>query len=276
MVFEQHSFKSGANEEVKETISIDDEDITQTINQENPKHVAASCDYKEVLRTEVHEMLFVNYPPINVLLKENAIYVLQRLASNLDSNQKLISLSTGTKMKKIRSLISVIEPEEQVKDFDIALKDMTYQIINEIQKRKVVSLETNEITGYLKYFTIVQNLLKETRTYSEWSPVGYSKSSKIAEFDNLWKEVCQKEFPELPKFFNSMITYIETSSEIKTDSEKDKYLSSLLKIYAFLNMEQKTQFLVSFCHEISLSFKEFIANFLSISKEKTNLLTKKL
>lgn len=73
-----------------------------------------------------------------------------------------------------------------------------------------------------------------------------------------------------------MITYIETSPEIKTDSEKDRYLSSLLKIYAFLNMEQKTQFLVSFCHEISASFKEFIANFLSISKEKTNLLTKKL
>lgn len=202
MVFEQHNIKAGANEEAKESISIDDDDVAQTINQEISKQGVASCDYKEVLRTEVHEMLFVNYPPINVLLKENAVYVLQRLAANLDSNQKLISLTSGTKMKKIRSLISVIEPEEQVKDFDIALKDMTYQIIEEIQKRKVATLETNDIANYLKYFTIVQNLLKETRTYSEWNPVGYSKSNKIAEFDNLWREVCQKEFPELPKFFN--------------------------------------------------------------------------
>lgn len=88
--------------------------------------------------------------------------------------------------------------------------------------------------------------MKELHIYSNWAPVGYENSSIISEFDNLWKEITQKEIPELPKFFNAIISFIESNLNDKSDSEKDKYLSSLMKIYAFLSPNQKKEFLIEY------------------------------
>lgn len=118
--------------------------------------------------------------------------------------------------------------------------------------------------------------MKECHIYSNWYPRGYERDEIVSEFEELWKEIKSKEIPDLPKFFNVMITYIESNMDIKSDSEKDKHLCQLMNIYAFLSIEQKQNFLVEFCNEITEPFQNFWDNYLSISKEKSNLLCKQL
>lgn len=88
--------------------------------------------------------------------------------------------------------------------------------------------------------------MKECHIYSKWNPREYEGTEGITEFDDLWSDVTQKEIPELPKFSNSIITYIESHMLIKSDKEKDKHLSSIMRIYVFLKPEQKKEFLVTF------------------------------
>jgi len=118
--------------------------------------------------------------------------------------------------------------------------------------------------------------MKECHTYSQWYPRGYERVDSITEFDDLWHEITTKEIPELPKFFVALITYIESNMNIKSDSEKDKHLWSLINIYAFLNPDQKKDFLIEFCGLIAQPLQNFIENFLSVPKEKINLLGKQL
>ena len=88
--------------------------------------------------------------------------------------------------------------------------------------------------------------MKELHIYSNWAPIGYENDSTIAEFDHLWREITQKEIPELPRFFNAIISFIESNMSDKPDSEKDKHLSSLMKIYTFLSPNQKKEFLIEY------------------------------
>lgn len=92
--------------------------------------VASGSDYKSVLNKEVHEMLFENFPPVNEILKENTIYFLQTINTEINSNNNLMDLFTGTKLKKVRCLIAKNESKEQVDDFDKTLKVKFSRISN--------------------------------------------------------------------------------------------------------------------------------------------------
>lgn len=80
------------------------------------------CDYKTVLKTEIAEIMFKNYPSINELLKENSLMTLQNLASELDSNASLMALTTGTKLKKVRCILALNETPEDIEKFDSTIK----------------------------------------------------------------------------------------------------------------------------------------------------------
>ena len=280
MVFEQHSVKGleRKKEEVKTSLlQTKESDMNEIIDNQNiVESNDTFSDLNSVLKNEVNEILFKDYPNIDTLLEETSVLIMKKIVSNIDENQKYFQLVTGTKLKKIRTLLITSGKDFDIDTFDKNLKEMVIQIINEIHNRKTDWLNKKEMNNYLKFFNIIQNLMKELHIYSNWAPVGYENSSIITEFDNLWKEITQKEIPELPKFFNAIISFIESNLNDKSDSEKDKYLSSLMKIYAFLNPNQKKEFLIEYWGELSLSLENFIGNFLSLPKDKTNMLIKQM
>lgn len=122
MVYEQHTQKSSNKDEEEKVDSSQpsDQDIKQIIDA--PVRNESTCDYKTVLKTDIAEMMFKNQPPVNEVLKENSVMILQKLVSGIDQNSNLMPFTTGTKLKKVRCLIAINESNEQVADFDQALK----------------------------------------------------------------------------------------------------------------------------------------------------------
>lgn len=122
MVYEQHTQKSSNKDEEEKVDSSQpsDQDIKHIIDA--PVRNESTCDYKTVLMTDIAEMMFKNQPPVNEVLKENSVMILQKLVSGIDQNSNLMPFTTGTKLKKVRCLIAINESNEQVADFDQALK----------------------------------------------------------------------------------------------------------------------------------------------------------
>ena len=277
MVYEQHTSKTVEKYEEEKNPPVEDNDIKSIIENSNRSISSdSSWDYKSVLDIEINEILFKDYPNIDSLIEETSILIMKKIASNIDENQKYFPLVTGAKLKKVRTLLVHSGKEFDIDLFDKNMKEMVIQIINEIHNRKTECLSKNEMNNYLKFFNIIQNLMKELHIYSNWAPVGYESDSTITEFDNLWKEITHKEIPELPKFFNAIISFIESNMSDKPDSEKDKHLSSLMKIYVFLNPDQKREFLVEYCGELSINFGNFMSNWINMPKDKTNMLIKQM
>jgi len=207
-------------------------------------------------------------------LKENSLLILNMISANIDDNSKYFPFISGTKLKKVRCLMTKGESKASVEEFDTALKTFTLQIIGEVNKRKTECLSKSDLQNYLRHFNMIQNLMRECQAYSRWSPKGYRGIENIQEFDHLWKDVTEKELPELPKFYNAIISYIELNMGDKSDSEKDKHLSCLIKIYIFLSPAQKQTFLSEFSLDLAKTFENFTENYLTMSKENTNLLVK--
>ena len=88
----------------------------------------------------------------------------------------------------------------------------------------------------------------------------------------MWDKVSKAELPHLPKFFNSVIKFIDKTSEKNSDSIKEKHISSLMKIYTFLLPDQKKKFLIEFCNEVSKSFSGFNVNFNKLTKSESNII----
>lgn len=122
MVYEQHTQKSFNKEEEEKADSSQqsDQDIKHIIDA--PVRNETTCDFKTILTTEIAEVMFKNQPPVNEVLKENSIMIFQKLVSGIDQNSNLMPFTTGTKLKKVRCLIAIQEPVEQVADFDHTLK----------------------------------------------------------------------------------------------------------------------------------------------------------
>ena len=140
MVFEQHSVTGleRKKEEVKTSLLQTKEgDMNEIIdNQSIVESNDTFSDLNSVLKNEVNEILFKDYPNIDTLLEETSVLIMKKIVSNIDENQKYFQLVTGTKLKKIRTLLITSGKDFDIDTFDKNLKEMVVQIINEIHNRK--------------------------------------------------------------------------------------------------------------------------------------------
>jgi len=122
MVYEQHNHKpSIKQEEVKDdSVQSSDQDITAIINNSQKKQ--NNYDYKTVLKNEVSQILFQDYPNVNSLLKEHSLLVFSSMSNSQNSKSYLMSFVTGTKLKKVRCLIALNETKQELNEFDKNLK----------------------------------------------------------------------------------------------------------------------------------------------------------
>ena len=237
--------------------------LNQAINQQQR-------EFSTIPEKEINQILYDDNNVVE-LFRDNSIALLKLISSNMDSQIHLLSLVTGARMKKIRWLLKNVS-EEAVVDFDNTLKEIFMQFIDKFHEQKNSALEKQDLNLYLHFFSLIQNMMKEWYTYSKWTPIGYTQEEDLKDFDNMWDKVSKAELPHLPKFFNSVIKFVDKNSEKNSDSIKEQHLGSLMKIYAFLLPEQKKTFLVEFCNEVSKSFSEFNSNFNKLTKSESNII----